>query len=168
MTPCYQLDAQGCLCLIQPISRTSHGWSHPLSGFQNPHFFSPLTVHSSVVSDTGFRPSPPPLHTQVPQLLDFVLVILPLSWTWAPCDLFPVYSVCSLHPKHLCWCEMKIFPAIVINKKCHSHQGFLASKCEWGLPQTTIQGMLPPLIVTAEQLGEFKKQDEQGDRIGPR
>ena len=32
-------DAQVCLCLIQPISRTLRSWSHPLSGFQNPHFF---------------------------------------------------------------------------------------------------------------------------------
>ena len=30
---------------------------------------------------------------------------------------------------------MKISPAILINKKCHSHQWFLASKCEWGLPK---------------------------------
>ena len=30
---------------------------------------------------------------------------------------------------------MKIFPAVSINKKCHNHQQFLASKCEWGLPK---------------------------------
>ena len=28
-------------------------------------------------------------------------------------------------------CEMKISPAISINKKCHSYRGFLASKCEY-------------------------------------
>ena len=33
--------------------------------------------------------------------------------------------------EHLLWaCEMKIFPAISVDKKCHSHQCFLASKCE--------------------------------------
>ena len=32
-------------------------------------------------------------------------------------------------------CEMKISPAILINKKCHSHQRFLASKYEWELPK---------------------------------
>ena len=32
-------------------------------------------------------------------------------------------------------CEMKIYPAISINKKCHSHQKLLASKCEWRLPK---------------------------------
>ena len=32
-------------------------------------------------------------------------------------------------------CKMKISPAISINKKCHSHQRFLASRCEWGLPK---------------------------------
>ena len=138
-------DAQVCLCLIQPISRTLHSWSHPLSGFQNPHFFSPLTVHSSsVVSDPGSPSFPPPLHTEVTQFLDFVLVILPLSWMWAPCGLFPVYPVCSLHPKHICWCEMKIFPAILINKKCNSHQRFLASQCEWGLPKQPSSGCCHP------------------------
>ena len=30
---------------------------------------------------------------------------------------------------------MKIYPAISINKKCHNHRQFLASKCEWGLPK---------------------------------
>ena len=30
---------------------------------------------------------------------------------------------------------MKISPDILISKKCHSHQQFLASKCEWGLPK---------------------------------
>ena len=30
---------------------------------------------------------------------------------------------------------MKIFPVISINKKSHSHQWFLASRCEWGLPK---------------------------------
>ena len=28
---------------------------------------------------------------------------------------------------------MKIPPAILINKKCHSYQWYVASKCEWGL-----------------------------------
>ena len=28
-------------------------------------------------------------------------------------------------------CEMKISPAILVIKKCHSHWQFLASKCEW-------------------------------------
>jgi len=33
---------------------------------------------------------------------------------------------------------------LLINKECHSHQRFLASKCEWGLPKTEVQQMLPP------------------------
>ena len=37
-------------------------------------------------------------------------------------------------------CEMKIAPAISINKKCHSHQWFLASKWEWGLPKLRSSG----------------------------
>ena len=30
---------------------------------------------------------------------------------------------------------MKISLALLINKECHCHQWFLASKCEWGLPK---------------------------------
>ena len=37
-------------------------------------------------------------------------------------------------PHMVYWrCEMKIFPSMLINKKCHSYQWFLTSKCEWGL-----------------------------------
>ena len=32
-------------------------------------------------------------------------------------------------------CEMKISPTILINRKCHSHQLFLASECQWVLPK---------------------------------
>ena len=32
-------------------------------------------------------------------------------------------------------CEMKLSPAISTNKKRHSHQQFLVSKCEWELPK---------------------------------
>ena len=35
-------------------------------------------------------------------------------------------------------------------------------------PQTSIQGMLVLSMVTAEELGEWKKQGEQGKRIGLR
>ena len=33
------------------------------------------------------------------------------------------------------YCEMKLSTAKSVNKKCHSHQRFLASKCECGLPK---------------------------------
>jgi hypothetical protein len=58
---------------------------------------------------------------------------------------------------------MKISTAKSINKKCHSHQRFLASKCECGLPKlnppdaTTHHGD-PPAMVIAEELGEHKEQ----------
>ena len=35
-----------------------------------------------------------------------------------------------MHIRQVGLCEMKIFPAISINKKCHSHQQCLASICE--------------------------------------
>ena len=50
-------------------------------------------------------------------------------------------------------CEMKISPAISINKKCHSHWQLLAFKCWVRTPKTVIQGMLPPRMVIAEELG---------------
>ena len=39
---------------------------------------------------------------------------------------------------------MKISPAISKNKKCHSHQRLLASKCEWGLPKLCWSGSRYP------------------------
>ena len=132
-------------------------------------------------------------------------------------------------------CEMKISPAILVNKNCHSHQGFLASKCECTVrclvtqlcptlcdpmdcrpPGSSVHGILqarnrsglpcpppgdlpnpgteprypalqvdslPPEppgkpkcdsadaatpAVIAEELGECKKQGDQGNRTGPR
>ena len=98
------------LYLIQTISRTLHSWSLAPSGFQNPHpfAFSPLTGHSSsAVCDAGSSSSPLPLHTEVLQVLDFVLATLAFYWMWAPCDLFPLYSACSLQSKHICWRALK-------------------------------------------------------------
>ena len=65
-------------------------------------------------------------------------------------------------------CEMKISPAILVNKKWHSHQQFLASKCEWGLPKLQSQWILPTPMGIAEELGECKKYGEQGNGTGPR
>ena len=36
------------------------------------------------------------------------------------------------------------------------------------VPPTIIQQMLPPPLVIAEELGECKKQSEEGSSIGPR
>ena len=41
-------------------------------------------------------------------------------------------------------CEMKTSPAISINRKCHSHQRFLATKCKWGLLQLPSSGCCHP------------------------
>ena len=41
-------------------------------------------------------------------------------------------------------CEMKISPAISLNKKCQSHQRSLAFKCEWGLPKLGSSGCYHP------------------------
>ena len=63
-------------------------------------------------------------------------------------------------------CEMKISPAILISKKCHSHQWFLASKCEWGLPKLQSTGCCRPPPWLLRSWG-CKKQGEQGHRIAP-
>ena len=67
----------------------------------------------------------------------------------------------------VCVCEIKISPDILINKKCHSHQWFLASKCEWGLPNFDPVDAAT-LLDDCWGAGECKKQSEQGNRIGPR
>ena len=70
-----------------------------------------------------------------------------------------------------CSCEMEISPAILINiliSQCHSHQCSLASKSEWGLPKLWSSRCCQPSTVIAEELGESKKQGEQGNRISPR
>ena len=40
--------------------------------------------------------------------------------------------------------EMKISLAILLNKKCNSHQQLLASKCEWGFPKLLSRGCCHP------------------------
>ena len=64
--------------------------------------------------------------------------------------------------------KWKYLPAIFINKKYHSDQWFLAFKCEWGLPKLQSIGCYPLPMVIDEEPGEYKKQGEQGNRIGPR
>ena len=59
---------------------------------------------------------------------------------------------------------MNISPAILINKKCHSHQRFLDSKYEWELPILWSSRCCHSSMETVE-LGECKKQGEQ---VGPR
>ena len=88
-------------------------------------------------------------------------------------DTFSVKSTLAkrcMHTDERSWCEMKISPAILINKKCHSHQWFLVSKCELGLPKLWSSKCChhSHLMVIAEELGWCKKQGEQGNRFGPR
>ena len=62
---------------------------------------------------------------------------------------------------------MKIPPALLINRTCHSHQRFLASKCDEGSPSWDPADAASHMV-TAEELGECKKQSEQGNRVSPR
>ena len=60
-------------------------------------------------------------------------------------------------------CEMKIPLAILINKKCHSHQRFLTSKCEWGCNPV----VAATLVVSAEELGEYKSKANKQTGLAP-
>ena len=56
-----------------------------------------------------------------------------------------------------------------INKQDMSQPSAISGLQMWmRAPQTVIQRMLPPPMVTAEELEEGKKQGELGNRVGPR
>ena len=61
---------------------------------------------------------------------------------------------------------MQMSPSILINKKCHSHQRFLASNVNEG-PQTepVVHASTPKVI--AKELEGCKKQGEKGSRLVP-
>ena len=70
-------------------------------------------------------------------------------------------------------CENKMSPAISINKKCHIHQQFLASRCERGLPKLWSSWWCHPPHCDCwgprgmqEQLSATPEA-EQGNRFGP-
>ena len=62
------------------------------------------------------------------------------------------------------FCEMKISLAMLINKKCHSHQHFLASKCEWRLPKL---GSSACCIVTTEELYNARSKMNKATGLAP-
>ena len=77
-----------------------------------------------------------------------------------------VQSLCSG------FCEMKISPAILTNRRYHSHQGFLPSKCKWRLSKCSQNWSsrychyhhLPTTVIPEEFRGmqetrETRKQD---------
>ena len=63
-------------------------------------------------------------------------------------------------------CKMKISPAILTNKKCHSHQQFLASQCEWGLPKQRSSGCCHSPLCLLRSWGNARSKVNR-DRIGP-
>ena len=82
-------------------------------------------------------------------------------------DFVVVSQGLGAHRLSSCSCEIKISPAILINiliNQCHSHQWFLASKSEWGLPKLWSSRCCHHPMVIAEELGECKKQGEWGSR----
>ena len=64
-------------------------------------------------------------------------------------------------------CEMKISPAILISKKCHSHQWFLASKCEWGLPKLWSSGCCHPPWWQLRSWGNARGKVNKETRMAP-
>lgn len=85
---------------------------------------------SSLMSST-------PFHYRVNHstLLPLLICNFPLQqWeTWLSLSSVNLFNFSI--PVHIYrgYCEMKISPVILVNKKCYSRQRFLASKCEWGL-----------------------------------
>ena len=76
----------------------------------------------------------------------------------------PVISVMSLLTD---LCEMKISPAILINKKCYSHQRFLASKCEWGLPKHWSSRCCQPPQWLLRSWGNAWSKANKGTELAP-
>ena len=76
----------------------------------------------------------------------------------------PVISVMSLLTD---LCEMKISPAILINKKCYSHQRFLASKCEWGLPKHWSSRCCQPPQWLLRSWGNARSKANKGTELAP-
>ena len=56
---------------------------------------------------------------------------------------------------------------VLINKKCHSHQRFLASRCEWGLPKLQFRGCRHPPKWLLRSWGNARSKGGQGNRVGP-
>ena len=106
------------------------------------------------------------------------------SWNWAPPKYIPLPSLwltslsktllLFLTPLTtiLLWDEA--LPAISVGKKCHSHQRFLASKCEWGLPKGNIMPSIqqvprPPAVIAevSEQGIQYVNYQETGFGVFP-
>ena len=69
----------------------------------------------------------------------------------------------------LCIVSVKWKYLLHINKQEMSQPLAISGLQTWmRAPTAAIPRMLPPCMVIAEELGEWKKQGEQGSRIGPR
>ena len=62
---------------------------------------------------------------------------------------------------------MKVSPAISINRTCHSHQWFLASKCEWGLPKLSSSGCCHPPWWQLRSWGNARGKVNKETRMAP-
>ena len=110
-------------------------------------------------------PSPGDLPTQGENpcllcLLNFRQILYPLSHLGSPLwSSEEVDMESEPFSYFVLWNE--IYPAIIVGKKCHNHQRFWASKCEWALSKgntmLVIQQMPPPCMVIAGAWG-CKKQ----------
>ena len=75
---------------------------------------------------------------------------------------------CCLWIKNVyCFCEMKISPAMLINKRCHSHQHFLTSKCEWRLPKLGSSGCCHSLWWLLRSWGNARSKMNKETRLAP-
>ena len=65
------------------------------------------------------------------------------------------------------FCEMKISPAMLINKKCHSHQHFLTSKCKWRLPKLGSSGCCHSLWWLLRSWGNARSKMNKETGLAP-
>ena len=62
---------------------------------------------------------------------------------------------------------MKISPAILLNKKCHSHGQFLASKCEWEFPKLQSRGCCHPPKWLQRSWGNMRSKANKETGLAP-
>ena len=101
-------------------------------------------------------------------LLQQIFLTQELNWGLLHCRRI-LYQLTSLCFSESISCEKEISPAILINKTCHSHQWFLASKYEWGLPKLWSSRCCHTPGWLLRSWGNARSRvNKETNRIGPR
>ena len=99
----------------------------------------------------------------------FIWSRMRLPAPWNQKDTNKSWNVSQLWSNLWLWGEsIKISPALLINKKCHCHQWFLAFIREWRLPKLGSRGCCHRPWWLLRSRKECKKKGELGKETGPR